>query len=140
MDGRQEIVSPETMLPEDDVVYFLLRRLANGIWHAWQLSVTSDRTSARSTTFAGTTPGRFSRCFLEANAKQAMAAKLRTPTGRVLYAARKQIVEPVFGQIKHVRGCRKFLLRGRELVSAEWKLICLTHNLLKIWRQVASVY
>jgi hypothetical protein len=66
--------------------------------------------------------------------KEAMARKLRTEPGRKLYAARKHIVEPVFGQIKHVRGFRKFLLRGLELVSAEWQLICLTHNLLKIWR------
>ena len=66
--------------------------------------------------------------------KAAMSRKLRTETGRRLYAARKHIVEPVFGQIKRVRGFRKFLLRGLELVSAEWQLICLTHNLLKIWR------
>ena len=66
--------------------------------------------------------------------KEAMSRKLRTDTGRQLYAARKHIVEPVFGQIKRVRGFRKFLLRGLELVSAEWQLICLTHNLLKIWR------
>lgn len=66
--------------------------------------------------------------------KEAMTRKLRTETGRQLYAARKHIVEPVFGQIKRVRGFRKFLLRGLELVSAEWQLICLTHNLLKIWR------
>jgi len=75
----------------------------------------------------------------EENPKAAMANKLRTPRGQILYAARKHIVEPVFGQIKHVRGFRKFLLRGLELVSAEWKLICLTHNLLKIWRHVSSV-
>jgi transposase len=73
------------------------------------------------------------------NPKVAMAKKLRTPTGRALYAARKHIVEPVFGQIKQIRGFRKFLLRGLELVSAEWQLICLTHNLLKIWRHVSSV-
>ena len=73
------------------------------------------------------------------NPKVAMAAKLRTPTGRALYAARKHSVEPVFGQIKQIRGFRKFLLRGLELVSAEWQLICLTHNLLKIWRHVSSV-
>lgn len=74
------------------------------------------------------------------NPKAAMAQKLRTPTGRALYAARKHIVEPVFGQIKRIRGFRKFLLRGLELVSAEWQLICLTHNLLKIWRPVSSVH
>lgn len=71
--------------------------------------------------------------------KSAMAQKVRTATGRALYAARKHIVEPVFGQIKRVRGFRKFLLRGMKYVSAEWQLICLTHNLLKIWRHVSSV-
>lgn len=71
--------------------------------------------------------------------KETMAKKLRTLTGRALYAARKHIVEPVFGQIKQVRGFRKFLLRGLKPVSAEWQLICLTHNLLKIWRHVSSV-
>jgi hypothetical protein len=76
---------------------------------------------------------------VDENPKAAMAKKLRSLTGRALYAARKHIVEPVFGQIKRVRGFRKFLLRGLELVSAEWQLICLTHNLLKIWRRVSSV-
>lgn len=66
--------------------------------------------------------------------KERMAQKLRTEAGRKLYAARKHIVEPVFGQIKHVRHFRKFLLRGLEKVNAEWKLVCLAHNLLKIWR------
>ena len=73
------------------------------------------------------------------NPKTAMAKKLRTATGRALYAARKHIVEPVFGQIKRIRGFRKFLLRGLKNVSAEWQLICLTHNLLKIWRHASSV-
>jgi hypothetical protein len=69
------------------------------------------------------------------SAKEKMQAKLRTAAGKLLYAARKHIVEPVFGQIKGVRGIRKFLLRGLEKVSAEWQLICLTHNLLKVWRR-----
>ena len=42
-------------------------------------------------------------------------------------------VEPVFGQIKEGRGFRRFLLRGLENVTAEWDLICLTHNLLKVF-------
>ena len=71
----------------------------------------------------------------EASAKEKMQQKLRSATGKALYAARKHIVEPVFGQIKSARGIRKFLLRGLEKVSAEWQLICLTHNLLKIWRR-----
>jgi transposase len=67
-------------------------------------------------------------------AKEKMAAKLRTPEGKALYARRKAIVEPVFGQIKGARGFRRFLLRGLAKVRGEWRLVCLTHNLLKIWR------
>jgi transposase len=74
----------------------------------------------------------------EASVKEKMQQKLRSATGKALYAARKHIVEPVFGQIKSARGIRKFLLRGLEKVSAEWQLICLTHNLLKIWRCINS--
>ena len=67
-------------------------------------------------------------------AKARMAAKVRTPQGRALYARRKVIVEPVFGQIKEGRGFRRFLLRGVAKIRGEWCLVCLTHNLLKIWR------
>lgn len=70
----------------------------------------------------------------EASVKQKMSDKLRSAAGQALYAARKHIIEPVFGQIKSARGIRKFLVRGKAKVSAEWQLICLTHNLLKIWR------
>jgi transposase len=70
----------------------------------------------------------------DASVKEKMQQKLRSANGKALYAARKHIIEPVFGMIKSARGIRKFLLRGLEKVSAEWKLICLTHNLLKIWR------
>jgi transposase len=73
-----------------------------------------------------------------ASVKEKMQGKLRSATGKALYAARKHIVEPVFGQIKSARGIRTFLLRGLEKVSAEWQLICLTHNLLKIWRRSCS--
>jgi len=73
-----------------------------------------------------------------ASVKEKMQEKLRTVMGKLLYAARKHIVEPVFGQIKSARGIRRFLLRGLEKVSAEWQLICLTHNMLKIWRSVCA--
>jgi len=63
-----------------------------------------------------------------------MRQKLKTTQGRAVYKMRKAIVEPVFGQIKQVRGFRRFSFRGREKVSAEWQLICLTHNLLKLFR------
>jgi len=69
-----------------------------------------------------------------ATAKERMAAKVRTPAGKALYAKRKVIVEPVFGQIKEARGFRRFLLRGLDNIRGEWRLVCLTHNLLKIWR------
>jgi transposase len=69
-----------------------------------------------------------------ATVKDRMARKLRTARGRNTYAKRKEVVEPVFGQIKQVRGFRQFLLRGVEKVSAEWDLICLGHNLLKLFR------
>ena len=62
-------------------------------------------------------------------AKERMAAKVRTPQGRALYARRKVIVEPVFGQIKEARGFRRFLLRGLDPIRGEWCLVCLTHNL-----------
>ena len=66
--------------------------------------------------------------------QERMAAKVRTPEGKALYARRKVIVEPVFGQIKEARGFRRFLLRGLAIIRGEWRLVCLTHNLLKIWR------
>ena len=70
----------------------------------------------------------------DATKRERMSRKLRTKKGRETYSKRKHIVEPVFGQIKEVRGFRRFLLRGLENVSAEWDLICLTHNLLKLFR------
>jgi len=63
-----------------------------------------------------------------------MREKLKTESGRAVYKQRKMIVEPVFGQIKEVRGFRRFSFRGLEKNTAEWSLICLTHNLLKLFR------
>jgi hypothetical protein len=48
------------------------------------------------------------------------------------YRLRKQLPEPVFGQIKQARGFRQFLLRGVEKVAYEWGLVCLAHNILKL--------
>ena len=64
-----------------------------------------------------------------------MSRKLHRKVGAAVYARRKAIVEPVFGQIKHARGFRQFLLRGFEKVQAEWSLLCTTHNILKLYRQ-----
>lgn len=63
---------------------------------------------------------------------QAMRQKLRRAGYRSRYRLRKQIVEPVFGQIKQARGFRQFLLRGIEKVRAEWAMICTAHNLTKL--------
>jgi len=63
-----------------------------------------------------------------------MRHKLQTAAGQAVYALRKAIVEPVFGQIKAARGFRRFAFRGQAKVTAEWLLICLTHNLLKLFR------
>jgi transposase len=63
-----------------------------------------------------------------------MARKLQTKAGAAVYAARKCIVEPVFGQIKQARGFRQFLLRGIRKVRGEWALVCATHNILKLYR------
>jgi len=58
--------------------------------------------------------------------------KLKRAGRRSRYRLRKQIVEPVFGQIKQARGFRQFLLRGLNNVRGEWAMICTVHNLLKL--------
>ena len=63
-----------------------------------------------------------------------MERKLRTKSGRTHYSRRKVIVEPVFGQIKEAMGFRRFSLRGKEKVSAEWYLVCAVHDLAKLFR------
>lgn len=68
------------------------------------------------------------------DAKGKMARKLRKKEGREIYAKRKTIVEPVFGQTKEARGLRRFLLRGLEKVNSEWTIWGMTHNLNKLWR------
>jgi transposase len=66
--------------------------------------------------------------------RAAMKAKLASEAGKARYAKRKETIEPVFGQVKDVRGARRFLRRGLVACAAEWKLLCGTHNLLKLWR------
>jgi Transposase DDE domain len=69
--------------------------------------------------------------------RAAMTAKLATEGGKARYAKRRQTVEPVFGQIKEQQGARRFLRRGMRACQAEWRLLCGTHNLLKLWRHTA---
>ena len=68
------------------------------------------------------------------DAQGRMDRKLRSKAGQAIYALRKTIVEPVFGQIKEARGLDRFLLRGLEKVDGEWTLMAITHNLLKLHR------
>jgi transposase len=70
--------------------------------------------------------------------RERMSRKLKTADGQAHYARRKAIVEPVFGQIKQARAFRQFLRRGLDRVAQEWSLICLAHNLLKLFGNQAA--
>jgi transposase/predicted nucleic acid-binding Zn-ribbon protein len=71
---------------------------------------------------------------------EAMRAKIKAGGHASPYRLRKQLPEPVFGQIKQARGFRQFLLRGFEKVRAEWAMVCTAHNLLKLaqWRSLSA--
>ena len=69
----------------------------------------------------------------DATPKEKMAQRLQTRVGKQLYKLRKQTVEPVFGIIKSVLGFRQFLLRGREKVSLEWLLVCVSYNFKRLF-------
>ena len=68
------------------------------------------------------------------DARGRMDRKIRSKAGQAIYALRKTIVEPVFGQIKAARGLDRFLLRGLEKVNGEWHLMAITHNIRKLHR------
>jgi transposase len=70
----------------------------------------------------------------DATAKQLMARKLAKKAGAALYARRKTIVEPVFGQMDTVQGARQLRLRGQPAARAQWRFHCAVHNLLKLHR------
>jgi Transposase DDE domain len=63
-----------------------------------------------------------------------MARKLKTKKGRAVYARRKTIVEPVFGQMQTVQDAKQLLLRGEQAARAQWRFHCAVHNLLKLHR------
>jgi len=69
----------------------------------------------------------------EARTIEGMRRRLATKEGAELYKRRSTIVEPVFGQVKHDRGFRRFSRRGLPAVDAEWKLLCVCHNILKLF-------
>jgi hypothetical protein len=63
-----------------------------------------------------------------------MRALLETERGREIHARRKATVEPVIGQIRAPRRFGQFSFRGLLKNRCEWLLVCLTHNVLKLWR------
>lgn len=122
---QTELGQPPTTVTAD-AGYFSEANLTGAAASGIDCFVPPDRQSHRSEGHAGRSR--------QNEASQRMRAKLQTVTGRAIYARRKTIVEPVFGQIKEARGLRRFSLRGTRNVTAEWALICLTHNLLKLFR------
>jgi transposase len=69
------------------------------------------------------------------SATDRMKRLLCTKRGKSIYAQRKAVVEPVFGQIKEANlQFRQFSFRGLASVQHEWQLVCAVHNLLKIHR------
>lgn len=67
-----------------------------------------------------------------------MDRKVSVKKAKAVYRLRQQIIEPVFGQIKHTRGIRGFMRRGKAAADSEWKLICGTHNLLELYRRALA--
>jgi transposase len=67
-----------------------------------------------------------------------MRARLDSAQGKACYAQRSRTIEPIFGQIKTIRSGGRFMRRGFRACEAEWKLLCGTHNLLKLWRTITT--
>lgn len=107
--------------------------LANPDGPEFLIATTKDHKQRR----AGDNPPR-GRIPKDLGPTERMQRKLQTKKGRALYKKRGETVEPVFGQIKEVRGCDGFMRRGEAAAGSEWKLICLTHNLLKLWRHLTA--
>ena len=155
VDGAQVIVATEVVSQPSDRGHLvpmvkaaqqeLGTRLAVVLADAGYFSVEALEDQAlRETEVLVSPDARHSRRASGAEAGTGIAAQMRqrlcTEWGRKLYARRAGLVEPVFAHIKAIRGLRQFLLRGLAAVRNEWRLICLTHNLLKLrrWRQAIA--
>jgi transposase len=97
------------------------------------IATTKDWKQRRAAREMGTTTGAPP---TQATPLQAMEHRLRTPEGTEAYALRSSTVEPVFGQIKENRGYRRFMRRGLSAAHSEWRLICASSNLMKLYRQL----
>ena len=74
----------------------------------------------------------------KATPKERMAHKLNSPEAAALYSLRKQTVESAFGIITHAMHFRQFLMRGKEDVTGEWKLVCTAYNLKRIFKLIKA--
>jgi len=130
-----EVKTNAGRLPEKvtaDSGYFSTAAVTNEALKSVDLYVTPD--SGKKTELVEELATESSPKELDKDVKARMREKLQTENGRAVYKQRKMIVEPVFGQVKEVRGFRRFSFRGLRKNEAEWSLICLTHNLLKLFR------
>lgn len=118
-----------------DAGYFSLANVENCEQRGIDAYISTGRESAQMELDASDEPFRTNTpTTAETEAREDMRQKLASTPGREVYARRKAIVEPVFGQIKEARGFRRFSLRGLSNVCGEWSLVCLCHNLLKLFR------
>jgi transposase len=95
------------------------------------IATTKDWKQRRAVREKGPPRGRIPR---NLSLRERMERKLRTKQGAALYSRRGWVVEPVFGHIKHVRGCDCFMRRGLDAVASEWRLMGAAHNVLRLWR------
>jgi hypothetical protein len=116
-----------------DAGYFSAKAVTNELFSHSELYVSPDRCKH------GQEPPLVTGHPPEASVTARMRHRLRTEEGRKVYKRRKAIVEPVFGQIKEARGFRRFSFRGLERVKGEWDLVCLAHNVMKLFRKARSV-
>jgi transposase len=119
--AENELHSPPLVVLAD-AGYFSIEALADEALQAKQVLVSPDSRQAR----------KKCRYRIKHSLAEQMRERLATEDGGRLYRRRSAIVEPVFAYIKQARGIRQFLLRGLQAVRAEWRLICMTHNLMKL--------
>ena len=119
--------SPQTVLA--DAGYWDTASLRDLTGRGIQVLMSPDGEGNRGAALAATVP--------KNEEAMHMRQVLLSPAGRALYSLRQATVEPVFGCIKEARGLRRFRFRGLTRVQWEWKLICATHNLLKLFRHRA---
>jgi len=123
------------LIANDDLIAGTLNRngLVTGHGNRWTRGVTSLRSHHRISVLKPADNGSSRGSISAMQRAQRMRNKIDDGGFETPYRLRKQVVEPVLGQIKQARGFRQFLLRGVEKVRAEWAMICTAHNFLKLF-------